>query len=83
MENVGFEFLIDYTVVKRKDWSFNFNMNVSRNENKVIRLPDNYSLEYGNMLQNGNYKISVVPGQTLGVFSGMNTSEFTNQMPMP
>ena len=70
MENVGFEFLIDYTVVKRKDWSFNFNMNVSRNENKVIRLPDNYSLEYGNMLQNGNYKISVVPGQTLGGFFG-------------
>ena len=36
----------------------------------VIRLPENYSLEYGNMLENGNYKISVVPGQSLGGFFG-------------
>ncbi len=70
MENTGFEFLIDYTVVKKKDWSLNLNMNVSRNQNKVIRLPENYSLEYGNMLENGNYKISVVPGQPLGGFFG-------------
>ncbi|HDR67808.1 MAG TPA: SusC/RagA family TonB-linked outer membrane protein, partial [Bacteroidaceae bacterium] len=70
MENRGFEFLIDYTVVRKQDFQFNFNINVSRNENQVLRLPENYSLEYGNMLENGNYKISIVPGEPLGGFFG-------------
>lgn len=70
MENTGFEFLLDYTIIKKKDFSLNFNLNISRNRNKVIRLPENYSLVYGNMLENGNYKISVVPGQPLGGFFG-------------
>jgi TonB-linked SusC/RagA family outer membrane protein len=70
MENRGFEFLIDYTVVKRKDFEFNFNLNLSRNQNMVIRLPDNYSLTTGNMLDNGNYKISIQPGEPLGGFFG-------------
>ncbi len=70
MENSGFEFLIDYTVVQKRDFSINVNFNISTNRNKVLRLPDNYSLIYGNMLENGNYKISVVPGQPLGGFFG-------------
>jgi TonB-linked SusC/RagA family outer membrane protein len=70
MENRGFEFMIDYTVVRKENFQFSFNMNVSRNENKVLRLPDNYSLVYGNMLENGNYKISVTPGESLGGFFG-------------
>jgi TonB-linked SusC/RagA family outer membrane protein len=70
LENSGWEFLADYTVIKRKDWSFNLNGNVSTNRNKVLRLPENYSLVYGNMLNNGNYKIAVVPGQPLGGFFG-------------
>jgi len=70
MENSGFEFLMDYTIIMRQNWSFSVNMNVSTNRNKVLRLPENYSLIYGNMLENGNYKISVVPGQPLGGFFG-------------
>ncbi len=70
MENRGFEFLIDYTVVRRENFQLSFNMNLSRNQNQVLRLPENYSLEYGNMLDNGNYKISVVPGEPLGGFFG-------------
>jgi len=70
MENSGFEFLIDYTIIQKKDFSFNMNLNISRNRNKVLRLPENYSLVYGNMLENGNYKISIVPGQPLGGFFG-------------
>ena len=70
MENSGFEFLLDYTVIKRKDFQVAFNLNLSRNQNKVLRLPANYSLEYGNMLENGNYKISIQPGEPLGGFFG-------------
>ena len=70
MENRGYEFMIDYTIIKQKDFQLNFNLNVSHNENKVLSLPENYSLEYGNMLENGNYKISIVPGEALGGFFG-------------
>ena len=70
MENRGYEFMIDYTVIRKKDFNLNFNLNISSNTNKVLRLPENYSLEYGNMLENGNYKISVTPGEALGGFFG-------------
>ena len=70
MENRGYEFMIDYTVIRKKDFQLNFNLNISHNQNKVIRLPENYSLEYGNMLENGNYKISITPGEPLGGFFG-------------
>ena len=70
MENRGYEFMIDYTIVRKKDFQLSFNLNISSNQNKVIRLPENYSLEYGNMLENGNYKISITPGEPLGGFFG-------------
>ncbi|MBN1927447.1 MAG: SusC/RagA family TonB-linked outer membrane protein [Prolixibacteraceae bacterium] len=70
MENRGIEFMIDYTIVRTKDFEFNFNFNISRNENIVIRLPENYSLEYGEMTNNGTYRITVEPGKPMGGFSG-------------
>jgi TonB-linked SusC/RagA family outer membrane protein len=72
LENRGMEFMIDYTVIKKRDFTFNFNFNLSNNKNVVIALPDNYSLLYGNMLENGNYKISITPGQPIGGFFGYN-----------
>ncbi|GAB1453745.1 SusC/RagA family TonB-linked outer membrane protein [Draconibacterium sp.] len=70
MENRGYEFMVDYTIIRKKDFQLNFNLNISSNKNKVLRLPENYSLEYGNMLENGNYKISITPGEPLGGFFG-------------
>jgi len=70
MLNQGFEFLVDYTVLKTKDWQLSFNMNFSHNKNTVISLPENYLLVYGDMLANGEYKISVTPGEALGGFFG-------------
>ncbi|HEY3371228.1 MAG TPA: SusC/RagA family TonB-linked outer membrane protein, partial [Prolixibacteraceae bacterium] len=70
LENKGGEFMIDYTVVKKRDFQLNFNLNLSQNRNMVISLPDNYSLKYGNMLENGNYKISIKPGEPIGGFFG-------------
>ena len=70
LENRGMEFMIDYTVIKKRDFQFNFNINLSNNKNVVISLPDNYSLLYGNMLENGHYKISITPGQPIGGFFG-------------
>jgi TonB-linked SusC/RagA family outer membrane protein len=70
MENKGLEFMIDYTIIKKKDLQVSFNMNLSRNRNVVLSLPENYSLTYGNMLENGNYKIAIHPGDPMGGFFG-------------
>ena len=70
LENRGGEFMIDYTVIKKKDFQYNFNLNFSNNKNVVISLPENYSLKYGNMLKNGEYKISIKPGEAIGGFFG-------------
>jgi TonB-linked SusC/RagA family outer membrane protein len=70
MENRGFEFMIDYRIVQKTNFQISINANLSRNQNMLLKLPENYSLEYGNMLENGNYKISVIPGEPLGGFFG-------------
>ncbi|MBW8331146.1 MAG: SusC/RagA family TonB-linked outer membrane protein [Prolixibacteraceae bacterium] len=70
MENLGIEFMMDYTVVKKTDFQLNINFNFSNNKNVVIRLPENYNLQIGDMLTNGNYKISISPGEAMGGFFG-------------
>jgi TonB-linked SusC/RagA family outer membrane protein len=70
MLNRGWEFMVDYQIVSSSDFDLAFNFNTSHNQNIVIRLPENYSLELGNMLENGNYRVSIVPGQPLGGFFG-------------
>jgi TonB-linked SusC/RagA family outer membrane protein len=72
MENRGFEFSADYTVIKKKDFTLSFNMNLTRNTNTVVSLPENYDLELDDdILENGcNYVVSIEPGKALGGFFG-------------
>jgi len=71
MENRGVEFMFDYTFIKTKNWNASFNFNVSHNENVILELPANYSLKSDeSMLDNGNYKIALQPGQPMGGFYG-------------
>lgn len=70
MLNKGWECMIDAKVIQQNDFNFSFNFNMSHNENIVLSLPENYSLESGNMLNNGEYKVKVVPGVPVGTFYG-------------
>ncbi len=70
MENRGFEFMVDYKIMERENFNLSINANLSTNKNVVLSLPENYATEYGDMLANGNYKISVTPGEALGGFFG-------------
>jgi len=70
LQNKGVEVSIDYTVVNRDDFNFSFNFNISRNKNIILELPKNFNFEYGNMLDNDNYKIAITPGQASGGFYG-------------
>jgi len=70
MENRGWEIFTNITVVKREKLNIQTTFNLSSNENIIIQMPENYALEYGNMLNNGNYKISIEPGNSIGGFYG-------------
>lgn len=70
MLNKGWEFMIDAKIIDRKDLKLSMNFNASHNENMVLRLPENYSMVYGDMLNNGNYQVRIEPGVAIGGFFG-------------
>ncbi|MBN1187219.1 MAG: SusC/RagA family TonB-linked outer membrane protein [Bacteroidales bacterium] len=70
LQNKGIEVSIDYKLIDMNDLKISFNFNASHNENLVLQLPENFSLESGNMEDNGNYKTAVVPGEPIGGFFG-------------
>jgi hypothetical protein len=70
MENRGWEILTNITFVKKEKLNIQATFNMSSNENIVIQMPENYALEYGNMLNNGNYNINIEPGNSIGGFYG-------------
>ena len=69
LENEGWEFRIDYNVLKTKDWNFSVNWNVNRNINTIIELPENQaSEEY--TFNNGEYAKRIIAGTAVGSFFG-------------
>ncbi|BDD10445.1 SusC/RagA family TonB-linked outer membrane protein [Fulvitalea axinellae] len=73
MLNKGIEFSLSATPIKAedpKDLNVNFTFNISKNINKVLALPDNYSLEAGNVFKNGEYSRRVEIGNPIGGFYG-------------
>ncbi len=70
MLNRGWEIFTNMIFIRTERFSFQTNFNLASNENVVLKMPENYSLEYGDMLTNGNYKISIQPGNSLGGFYG-------------
>jgi TonB-linked SusC/RagA family outer membrane protein len=72
LQNKGFEVFIDYRIIDGQNFRLSFNFNLSHNENVVLQLPENFSYEYGNMLDNGNFKTAIVPGEPIGGFFGYN-----------
>lgn len=69
MSNKGWEFRIDYDVLRNKEWMVLVNFNIAQNKNEILELPDNlsdYKYEFGN----GNYAYKVIEGNPLGSFYG-------------
>ncbi len=69
LENKGWEFRIDYNVLKTKDWNFSVNWNVNRNINTIIELPENQATEEYTF-NNGEYAKRVIAGTAVGSFFG-------------
>lgn len=69
MSNRGLEGRLNYDVYKNKDWNITAFMNISRNINKVEKLPINMNQENYSR-SNGKYAVRVVEGDPIGSFYG-------------
>ncbi|BDD09094.1 SusC/RagA family TonB-linked outer membrane protein [Fulvitalea axinellae] len=70
MTNKGVDLSFRAIPVKTKDWRVEFSFNIAKNINAVEEVPDNFSLESGNVLENGQYATRVVEGNPIGGFYG-------------
>jgi hypothetical protein len=69
LSNKGAELRFDYKVLQSGPWTLTVNANVSRNVNKVEKLPATYSYE-NYTFGNGNYALRIVEGAPIGAFFG-------------
>src|SRR5690606_28674743 len=70
MENKGWELIVNVDAVRSKDFGLTFShLNISRNRNTVLELPDNMEFERYDF-DNENYAHKIVEGNPLGSFYG-------------
>lgn len=70
MENKGYEFMTDVTLLKDKNWTVSMNFNIAQNRNKIIDLPENKQDTYYPSFGNKNYAYKFSAGDPLGSFYG-------------
>src|SRR3546814_1546536 len=61
MENKGWELILNVDAVRPEDFNLAFNLNLSRNRNEVLELPDNLQFEAYDF-GNGDYAHRIVEG---------------------
>lgn len=65
MSNKGIEVVLNGSIIKKEDFSWDVSLNFSKNKNTVESLPD------GNILPTGSrFMNSVIEGESIGVFYG-------------
>jgi TonB-linked SusC/RagA family outer membrane protein len=69
MSNWGMEFRVEYEVFRSPEWLFSINANVSKNVNKIDKLPENMKQEQYEF-KNGEYAQRVIAGNPAGSFYG-------------
>lgn len=70
MENKGWELIMNIEAIRSKDFGLSFShLNISRNRNTVLELPDNMEFERYDF-DNENYAHKIVEGNPLGSFYG-------------
>lgn len=76
VSNKGFEIGLGYRTHIGKDWNFGINANLSRNQNKVLRIANNEGIIHGetNVLFQGLDEMNRVEvGKPMGYFYGLKT----------
>ncbi|HKZ66313.1 MAG TPA: SusC/RagA family TonB-linked outer membrane protein, partial [Chitinophagaceae bacterium] len=67
MENNGFEFVLNSTNIKGKDFVWNSSLNLSKNKNKITKLDGDQTSIPGN---DGRFLNSLIVGEAIGIFYG-------------
>lgn len=70
MMNKGFELMINYKIIRKKNLMWIVDFNTSKNVNAFTKLPDNFNDERSTSIGNGQYPLKVVEGQAIGSFFG-------------
>jgi TonB-linked SusC/RagA family outer membrane protein len=70
IENFGWELMMDYHFIKKKDLLCSFNFNISQNKNTFSALPANFNYEKSSSIGNGEYPQLIVEGEPIGSFYG-------------
>ncbi len=70
MSNKGWELMLDYKIVRKKDWLVSVNFNTSRYTNIFNKVPENFNTERSTSIGNGQYPQIVKEGTPIGSFFG-------------
>ncbi len=68
--NKGWEFMMNYRVLRTKNLSVFVDFNTSQNINSFEKLPENFNTEKSTSIGNGVYPQRVVEGEPIGSFFG-------------
>lgn len=69
MRNKGWELNFNAKVLSKGDWLVNLDFNISRNQNIIEKIPENYSNEVYSV-ENGEYARRIIVGDPIGTFYG-------------
>lgn len=70
MRNTGWELMINYKVIQKKDLLWTAYFNTSTNVNSFTKLPENFNNERSTSIANGEYPRRIVEGEAIGSFFG-------------
>ncbi|MBT6004423.1 MAG: hypothetical protein HOG79_01785 [Prolixibacteraceae bacterium] len=70
MTNNGWELMVDFKIIRTKDWLWSVNFNTSQNINSFNKLPENFNSERSTSIGNEQYPLRVVEGEPIGSFFG-------------
>ena len=70
MENKGFELSVNTVPYRSKAWNISFNINLARNINSILDVPDQYPMQKGVLTTNGQHVRRFELGQPIGAIYG-------------
>jgi hypothetical protein len=70
MKNNGWELMLNFKIIRTKDWLFAVDFNSAQNINAFTKLPNNFNSEKSTDIGNGVYPLRIIKGQPIGSFFG-------------
>ncbi|HPR31337.1 MAG TPA: SusC/RagA family TonB-linked outer membrane protein, partial [Prolixibacteraceae bacterium] len=70
MTNNGWELMLNYKIMKKKDLTWSVYFNTSNNVNRFTKLPDNFNNESSTSIGPGEYPRRILEGEPIGSFFG-------------